>query len=311
MKTYLVTGAAGFIGGALAKRLIDHGNNVITIDNLSTGSRGNIPDGVTIFMGNCQEEKIISGLDNFKFDAIFHFAGQSSGEISFDDPVYDLQTNTQSTLLLLKLALKTNCKKYVYASSMSVYGDHPDKPIDESAATNPKSFYGVGKLASEYYLKIYQQYGITSSSLRIFNAYGPGQNMENLRQGMVSIFLSQAIKNRHIHVKGSADRYRDFIYIDDIVDAALNVFEREESTYKVYNIAGGRRTSVSSLIDDIKENLPFDITVEYSGSTPGDQFGIYADINKIKNDLGWEPKTKLSEGIKKMAEWALQSLNRQ
>ena len=108
---FLVTGAAGFIGSAVAKHLINEGNEVVTIDNLSTGFEENIPNGVKFYKGKCQDEKIINQLESYRFDAIFHIAGQSSGEISFDDPVYDLQTNAQSTLLLLKLALKTNCKK--------------------------------------------------------------------------------------------------------------------------------------------------------------------------------------------------------
>ena len=163
----------------------------------------NIPEGVTFIQGDCQDEQTIQSLEKYEFEAIFHIAGQSSGEISFDDPVYDLQTNAQSTLLLLKLALKVGCKKFVYASTMSVYGDKPDAPVEEDTTLNPKSFYGVGKVASEHYLRIYAQYGVNSVALRLFNVYGPGQNMENLRQGMVSIFLAQAFENKHIHVKGS------------------------------------------------------------------------------------------------------------
>ena len=202
MASFLVTGAAGFIGGALAKRLIEHGNKVITIDNLTTGFRESIPEGVIFIEGNCQDESIINQLNSYQFDAIFHIAGQSSGEISFEDPVYDLQTNAQSTLLLLKYALKTNCKKFIYASTMSVYGDQPDIPITEEASTLPKSFYAVGKLASEHYLDIYSKYSIDIVALRLFNVYGPGQNMENLKQGMISILLAQALSNKHILIKG-------------------------------------------------------------------------------------------------------------
>jgi len=181
MKNYLVTGAAGFIGSAVARALVDAGNNVVTVDNLSTGNKDNIPDYVTFFEGDCQDKKIIDKLLVYKFDAIFHIAGQSSGEISFDNPVYDLQTNTQSTLLLLQFALKMGCKNFIYASTMSVYGEQPDGQVAESAILMPKSFYGIGKLASENYLRIYGQYGIKTTALRLFNVYGPGQNMGNLR----------------------------------------------------------------------------------------------------------------------------------
>ena len=166
MSSILITGAAGFIGSALARRLISDGHKVVTIDNLSTGFKSAIPEGVEFYEGNCQDEVLIRKLEKYSFSAIFHIAGQSSGEISFDDPVYDLQTNAQSTLLLLKLALKIGCQQFIYASTMSVYGDKPDMPVLENLELNPKSFYGVGKLASEHYLRIYQEFGIISTAMR-------------------------------------------------------------------------------------------------------------------------------------------------
>lgn len=303
-KCLLVTGAAGFIGGALANRLIDLAYQVVTVDNLSTGCRESIPDGVTFIEGNCQDEDTINKLNSYQFDAIFHIAGQSSGEISFEDPIYDLQTNAQSTLLLLKYALKTNCKKFIYASTMSVYGDQPDMPISEAASTFPKSFYSVGKLASEHYLDIYSKYNIDTVALRLFNVYGPGQNMENLKQGMVSIFLAQALKNIHIIVTGSPERYRDLVYIDDVVNAFAIFLEDNEPGYRCYNVSTGVRTTVGELVDKIIAYLPYEVSVEYYGSTPGDQFGIYGDAKKIEKELGWKHQTDLDMGLKKMISWA-------
>ena len=305
MSNYLVTGAAGFIGAAVAQNLINLGNKVVTVDNLTTGFREAIPDGVQLIKGDCQDPKIIASLQPFKFDAILHIAGQSSGEISYDDPLYDLQTNTQSTLLLLKLALETDCRKLIYASTMSVYGDHPNEPITEEASTFPKSLYGVGKIASEHYMRIYQQYGIETTSLRLFNVYGPGQNMKNLRQGMVSIYLEQALKNKHIIVKGSPDRYRDFVYIDDVVNAFLAALAKPQISYNVYNVATGVRTTVEELIAVVQKKLPFEVSIEYSGSTPGDQFGIYGNCSKIKKELNWYPEVNLDIGIGKMVDWVL------
>jgi UDP-glucose 4-epimerase len=297
-KTYLVTGAAGFIGAALAKQFIEQGSKVVTIDNLSTGFRESIPEGVIFIEGNCQDESIINQLNSYQFDAIFHIAGQSSGEISFEDPVYDLQTNAQSTLLLLKYALKTNCKKFIYASTMSVYGDQPDIPITEEASTLPKSFYAVGKLASEHYLDIYSKYSIDIVALRLFNVYGPGQNMENLKQGMASIYLAQALTNKKIIVKGSAERYRDFVFIDDVVRAFIQTGIYNDGKYRVFNIGTSERTTVSELIEKIKSNLQFDVKVEFNDPTIGDQFGIYANIDKAITELGWSPKISLDDGIK-------------
>jgi len=304
-KTYLVTGAAGFIGAAIAERLIKGGHFVVTIDNLSTGFTSNIPKGVVFIEGDCQDKKTINKLTKYKFDAIFHVAGQSSGEISFDNPVYDLQTNAQSTLLLLELALKTNCFKFIYASTMSIYGDQKNMPVSEKVVLSPKSFYGVGKIASEYYMRIYQEYGINSTALRLFNVYGPGQNLQNLKQGMVSIFIAQAIKSRNVHVKGSKLRFRDFVFIDDVVNAFFLAAERKDFAFKALNISTGVKTSIEHLMLIIKKYLPFEFNIRYDGSTPGDQFGITGDKFEAKKELDWQPKIDLVNGIEKTCNWAL------
>ena len=304
MGTFLVTGAAGFIGSSLAKKLVDQNNTVVTVDNLTTGIKQNIPDKVIFYEGNCQDIKIIDKLEKYSFDAIFHIAGQSSGDSSFDDPVYDLQTNTQSTLLLLELAKKIGCKKFIYASTMSVYGDQANKPVELDERTLPKSFYGVGKLASENYLRIYQKFGIDCISLRLFNVYGPGQNLNNLRQGMVSIFLAQALTKNKIIVKGSKNRYRDFVYIDDVVNAFIVAYNTKNKDFLIVNIANEIKTTVEYLIELIKKNINKNITVEYSGSTPGDQFGIVGKLNLDTRFFNWKPIVDLETGIKKMVNWA-------
>ena len=135
----LVTGAAGFIGSALASNLSRINYDVVTIDNLSTGYEDNIPSSVEFIRGDCHDPAVIAQLGKQKFDAIIHIAGQSSGEMSFDDPTYDLQTNTQSTLMLLDYATKTGCSKFIYASSMSVYGNSKEQPVHENMSLHPTS----------------------------------------------------------------------------------------------------------------------------------------------------------------------------
>lgn len=307
MGRILVTGAAGFIGAAIAKKLIDDGNDVWTIDNLSTGFIENIPEKCHFVQGNTFDDSILSGVLNEmkEIDAIIHIAGQSSGEISFDDPEYDLNSNVTSTIKLLELAKKVNCKKFIYASSMSVYGDVEDKPIDENCSTFPKTYYAVGKLASENYMRIYSGYGIKCTALRFYNVYGPGQNMDNLRQGMVSIYLAQALENGNVLVKGSKDRFRDFVYIDDVVDAVIMSMNKETpSLFNIFNVCTGVRTTVEQVLSTINKSLDDDITIEYTDGTPGDQFGIYGNHDRITSLLGWRPKMSFEDGIVNMIMWA-------
>ena len=306
MAKYLVTGVAGFIGAAVAQALIRNGHEVTGVDNLSTGFLSNIPEGVAFFEAHCQDhtlyDKLLAGKT---FDAIFHIAGQSSGEISFDDPVYDLRTNTESTLHLLKFALSTGCKRFIYASSMSVYGVQPPDPVEETAPAVPESFYGVGKLASEHYLRLYEKYGVSSTCLRLFNVYGPGQNMNNLRQGMVSIFMAMMINDGHIHVKGSPNRFRDFVYIDDVVAAFLACLKQEESFGKVFNVGGSGKVTVGDLVDKLCRLSTSPVTVEYSGCTAGDVHGIQADTSYASRYLGYYPEVSLDDGLARMYEWCM------
>tara|TARA_B110000008_G_C16917858_1_gene543450 strand:- start:222 stop:1148 length:927 start_codon:yes stop_codon:yes gene_type:complete len=308
MANYLVTGAAGFIGSAVANALLKKDNRVVTIDNLSTGYLDNVPKGAIFIEGDCGNALVYDKVPKLAFDAIIHIAGQSSGEISFDDPIYDIKTNAESTLLLLKYALQNNCKRFIYAGTMSVYGEKPDKPISESSSSNPESFYGVAKLASEHYMRIYQKYGISSTSLRLFNVYGPGQNLDNLRQGMVSIFLAQMVKNNHILVKGSPDRYRDFIHIKNVVEVFIKCIESSDTWGLNINVATGIKTSVSELIDLMCSLYDTSVSVEYSGSTEGDIHGIYADtslMNKVFHELDL---ISLDDGLREMLTW-IQSKN--
>jgi UDP-glucose 4-epimerase len=300
MSRYLVTGAAGFIGSSLAKRLISDGNEVITVDNLSTGSKNNLPDGIDFIEGDIGDISTFNKIPNGYYDAIFHIAGQSSGEISFDDPIYDIKTNAESTLLLLNFCIQNNCKRLIFASTMSVYGTKPEHAVKEEEECQPQSFYGVAKLASEHYLRIYQNYGIETTSLRLFNVYGTGQNLDNLKQGMVSIYLAQMIRDRHIHVKGSPDRFRDFIHVDDVVESFYRCLDNPMSIGKSINIATGKQTRVSEIIHMLTSNYKEDITIEYEGGTPGDIHGIYADVNLMNRILGTWKKVELNDGISRM-----------
>lgn len=303
----LVTGIAGFIGAAVAKALISEGVSVVGVDNLSTGHVDNVPTKSKFIKGDVHDEKLIEHLGKYDFDTIFHIAGQSSGEISFTEPVYDLQTNCQSTLMLLDFARRKGCKNFIFASSMSVYGNpiHPERPVTEEHRLEPLSLYAVGKIASENYLDVYsRQYGLSCVSLRLFNVYGPGQNMQNLKQGMVSIYLAQALSSGRIVVKGSSGRFRDQVFIDDVVRAFVAAKRAMKPGFVAYNIATGVRTTVADVVSLIKEYVPKISSVEYVDGTLGDQYGIFGDFRKAQSGIDWEATVDFRSGLKNMIEWA-------
>ena len=304
MKKYLVTGAAGFIGSAIARKLLAQGSEVWTIDNLSTGNADNVPPGAVFIKGACQDQDSINQLKHTKFDAILHIAGQSSGEISFEDPVYDLRTNSESTLRLIQYGLAHGCPRFIYASSMSVYGDVPDQPIAEDYPVKPLSFYGVGKLASEHYLRIYQSKGLKSTALRFFNVYGHHQNMSNLKQGMVSIYLAQLLKNDQVIVKGTTDRFRDFIFIDDLVNFTVSLIDNEKACNGIFNVGAGCKTTVKELLDKLVRISGIKKNIVFHPGTPGDQKGIYADITLIQKLFNFKCHYNLDQGLDKMIQWA-------
>ena len=166
-KTVVVTGVAGFIGSRVAARMAAEGFTVIGVDDLSSGKQSNVPSSIDFIQGNLADTQTISKLPKAA-ELVLHLAGQSSGEMSFDDPVADLEKNTISTLNLIKYGIGANISKLVYASSMSVYGNVPDAPIGEDEHVAPLSCYGVGKLAAENYLNVFHKQ-LSSVSLRMFN----------------------------------------------------------------------------------------------------------------------------------------------
>ena len=299
-KTVVVTGVAGFIGSRVAARMAAEGFTVVGVDDLSSGKQSNVPSSIDFIQGNLADTRTISKLPK-SAELVLHLAGQSSGEMSFDDPVVDLEKNTISTLNLIRYGIGANTSKFVYASSMSVYGNVPDAPIGEDEHVAPLSCYGVGKLAAENYLNVFCRQ-LSSVSLRMFNVYGPGQDMTNLRQGMVSIYLAQALTNKHIVVKGSLERFRDFIYIDDVVEAWFRAATFAGVVGNTINIGTGVRTTVAQVLEAVKANV-VGTTVEVTDPTPGDQNGIFADTTRMRALLGMSDFVQLADGVKRFSDF--------
>lgn len=301
----IVTGGAGFIGSHLAKCLLKEGYEVFVLDNLSSGFRHNVPKGASFKWSDLTSDDCIYDLPKDGVDVIFHLASHVGQELSFEKPMFDLKANALSTMILLKWAQDKKVKKFIFASSMNVYGNPPVEQVTESTPVSPPSPYAVGKISSEYLCNIYQNFGVDVTSLRLFNVYGPGQDMQNMKQGMASIFMTYVARGEPILVRGSKDRFRDFVFVDDIVDAFFRCTDKKASG-KVYNISTGVKTHVFELLDQILRSFghePGKYPVTYAEGTPRDQFGLYGDSTLIQKDLGWKPKVKLDDGIRIMAEW--------
>lgn len=303
-RTILVTGGAGFIGAALTRKLILQGDEVVVADNLSTGYLENVPKGATFVEMDISDPCHYDRLPDLKFDAVLHLAAQSSGEASFRNPWYDFNSHATATFLLLEHCRKKGINRFIYGSSMSVYGNPEYLPVDELHRTQPKTYYASGKLAAEAYVELFSTLGVDTTVFRMFSVYGPNQNLANKMQGMVSIYLSFILENIPITVKGSRERFRDFIYIDDVVNAWLTALDNPASFGKTYNLGGGRKTTVGELLSLMMEcaGNP-EYPVEFAGETPGDQFGLYANTASLERDMGWKPRTDLCAGLNAMLDF--------
>lgn len=304
--TVLVTGGAGFIGSALARRLVADGHVAVVVDNLSTGRRDNLLPGVEFVEGDIGDPGTIAQLPDLAFDAVCHLAAQSSGAVSMERPLYDIQTNAVSTVLLVRWCQQRNIQRFLYASSMAVYGNPAAVPVAEDAPLLPVSYYGVSKLASEHVLRVAASGGLAATALRMFNVYGPGQNLANLRQGMASIYLAYLLNGQEVPVTGSLDRFRDFVYIDDVIGVWINVLGRPATPSLVYNIGSGVATTVQHLLQNLIEacGLPADHPVRVQPGPPGDQFGLSANCHRAQGELSWTAQTPLRTGLRTMVDWA-------
>ena len=302
----LITGVAGFIGSCVASRFLDEGYSVVGVDDLSVGRIGNVPAGVEFIKGDLAETSALSHIPP-GCRKILHLAGQSSGEISFDDPIVDLEKNTRSTLNLIRYGIDNAVERFLYASSMSVYGSVGHTPVSESHKCSPLSCYGVSKLASEGYLSVYRS-KLAFVALRMFNVYGPGQDMSNLRQGMVSIYIAQALAKGEIEVKGSVNRFRDFIFIDDVVDIWLRAATCPSAVGQTLNVGTGVKTTVGALLHQICKRIPGS-SYSVKGATPGDQNGIFADTTLLCQHLQTDKFTPLDAGLSKFVDWAKNNLS--
>jgi nucleoside-diphosphate-sugar epimerase len=300
-KTVLITGAAGFIAGHLARALSFVPCGLVLVDKFPIPALAGASAAIETWQIDISGGDFVGALAERRFDFVFHFAGNANVHNSVLAPRQDFDINAVATVAMLEAMREAKQSgKFIFASSASVYGNPRRLPADENDPTQPISPYGVSKLAAERYVDVYcKLYGLRGVSLRMFSPFGPG-----LRKQIIFDLTRKLIRDpRRIDVLGDGSQTRDFIYIDDVVSATLCIATRGKSHGDVYNVGTGTETSVAEVVGKLVNLVGRDTQVRYTGS----QNQGYADHWRSNVDrlaaLGWKPAFPLEQGLRQTVEW--------
>jgi UDP-glucose 4-epimerase len=295
-RSALVTGGAGFIGSHLVDRLVQENYRVIIVDDLSTGKLKNLNHDATFHHMSITQPTFPDVLNRERPDLVFHLAAQSSVPHSVKDPILDNEVNVLGTLRLLEASRRAGVEKIIYSSTGgALYGEPEVVPCPDDAPVTPISPYGMSKYMAEQYLEFYsRQYRLNFTTLRYGNVYGPRQDPFG-EAGVVAIFISAMLGGKRPRIFGDGNQTRDFVCVDDIVDANLAAIHRGHR--KALNIGTGQLTSVNQLIEMLKQIIGFRWDAEHGPARAGDVYRISLDSSRAEAELAWMPKTDLAEGL--------------
>ena len=298
----LVTGGAGFIGSHLVDRLVQEGHEVVIVDNLSTGKRRNLNRTARFYKLDIQSWRLERVFRNERPNIVMHLAAQMDVRKSVEDPIFDAQVNVLGMLNVLQQSIKHGVRKVVFSSSGgAIYGEQEIYPVPESHVTRPLSPYGISKLCGEQYLSYYQRVsGLQMVSLRYANVYGPRQDPDG-EAGVVAIFIQKLLNNEQAIVYGNGRQTRDFVYVDDVVEANLAVMGQE--TQGTYNVGTGEETSINDLLRILIAHTNSTCKEVHGPAKLGEQVRSVIDSNKLRQELSWEPRIELREGLKRTVDY--------
>jgi len=306
-KKILITGGAGFMGLHMIDALLRRGVDVRVIDNFMCSSRETFKDyfkKVDFLEGDIRDpqavKKAVKGMD-----AVLHFAAIRSVVKTVEDPLLAHEVNATGALLLLHYSSEAKVRHFIFTSTSSVYGEATARFQKEEGSLKPISPYGAAKLAAEHYAGYYyKKEGLPTTSVRIFNVYGPRQNPESRYSLVVPGVLSKILKMESPVIDGSGEQTRDFVYVGDILEAVFRILGHPKAFGQVYNLGSGKTTSINTLVKTLLRLCGSGLKPVCGPRRPADPERTCADISKIKKELGWSPKISLEQGLKEVVSWA-------
>ncbi|WP_396602629.1 GDP-mannose 4,6-dehydratase [Algibacter sp. R77976] len=300
----LITGGCGFIPSHMIDRLVEEGfKNILSIDNMmGADNKFSKNDSCEYKYGDISNYKFLETIfQDENFDYVFHLGANANVPFSNKFPEIDFDSNALGTFNILNLCIKHNIKKVLFASTAAVYGEPLYTPMDEKHELLPRSNYGVTKLYGEKLGLAYEKtYDLDFTAIRIFNTYGPRQS----RYVLYDLIKKLNANNEKLEVLGTGEQIRDYSYVSDTIEAFFIAFTNPKSRGKVYNVSGGKQTSIKQLVAKISKALEINPKINYTNeSWKGDISNMTASINFIKDDLGFEPKVDLDKGLKLSIKW--------
>ena len=294
----LVTGGAGFIGSHLLQLLVqDTDIETVVLDNLSSGSYSHVPGSIRLVEGDICDKNIDELFAAEHFDAVIHLAAQTMVPYSLEHPDEDCNTNLMGIINILECCRKHGVKSVVFPSSAAIYGDNLNVPLKESERPLPTSFYGLTKMASEHYLRLYHDlYGINTTVLRFANVYGERQG-DGGEGGVISIFCKLLAAGKPVTVFGNGEQTRDFVYAGDIAKALLKAVSLEG--HHTINISTQEETSLNQLLEAFRKAVGHQFTINYAPARTGDIFRSVLCHDNCREYLGFVPSMGLTEGVQR------------
>lgn len=301
---YLVTGGAGFVGSHLIEQLLAEENEIVCLDDFSTGKRTNIAkfaDRISIVEGDIRNPQLVRNAVK-GVESVFHLAAQISVNRSTKEPLFDASVNIEGAINLLEAVRQSSAKRIVYVSTGgAIYGEPDVLPASEETIEAPISPYGISKLVAEKYLKwFYDVYGISYSIIRPANIYGPRQDPLG-EAGVISIFLGRIKDNNPVEIFGDGKDSRDYVYVRDISNICIKAMSSNKKD--IYNAGTGKQTNLLELVEIIERVTKSQVKKEFSPPRPGDVKHISLDASKAREELNWTPSTDLEKGISNTWKW--------